>query len=123
MHPRDRTNRIYGPGNKTHRPLARRWHNRWLESETSLGFTPGCKLSGSLRTTTGGAWGSPFPIDPTRPATTIKTAWESLLRKKAGVSSRLHDLRHTVATKMAAHEPGGVGALLAHSNRSEPGRR
>jgi hypothetical protein len=26
------------PADKTHHPLARRWHNRWLESETSLGF-------------------------------------------------------------------------------------
>jgi integrase len=42
--------------------------------------------------------GSPFPTDPTRPTTTIKTAWESL-RETASVSCRLHDLRHTAATK------------------------
>jgi len=45
-------------------------------------------------------WGSPFPTDSARPATTIKTAWENL-REEAGVSCRLHDLRHTAATKMA----------------------
>ncbi len=41
-----------------------------------------------------------FPTDPSRPATTIKTAWESL-REQSDVSCRLHDLRHTAATKMA----------------------
>jgi hypothetical protein len=34
------------------------------------------------------AWGSPFPTDPSRPITTIKTAWENL-RDEAGVSCRL----------------------------------
>ena len=40
------------------------------------------------------------PLDPSRRATTIKTSWETL-RKKAKVQRRLHDLRHTAATKMA----------------------
>lgn len=40
------------------------------------------------------------PIDPTRPVTSLKTAWGSI-RKAAGVRCRIHDLRHTVCTKMA----------------------
>jgi integrase len=40
------------------------------------------------------------PADPLRPATTIKTAWESV-RAAAQVRCRIHDLRHTALTKMA----------------------
>ena len=40
------------------------------------------------------------PVDPLRPATTIKTAWEAV-REKANVSCRFHDLRHTTLTKWA----------------------
>lgn len=36
-------------------------------------------------------FGKPMPNDPTRPVTTIKTAWESI-RAKAKLSCRLHDL-------------------------------
>ena len=40
------------------------------------------------------------PIDPTRPVTSLKKAWGSVC-DKAGVQCRIHDLRHTVCTKMA----------------------
>lgn len=40
------------------------------------------------------------PSDPTRPVTTIKTAWESV-RAAAKVACRFHDLRHTAITKLA----------------------
>jgi integrase len=58
------------------------------------------------------------PIDPTRPVTTIKSAWESV-RKAAGVSCRLHDLRHTAATKMAegAIPEATMKALLGHMSK------
>jgi integrase len=73
-------------------------------------------------------WGSGEPTDPTRHAAQLKRSW-SELRKRAGVSCRLHDLRHTFATGMAergvlrgydavadgSHEPGHAGTLLAHS--------
>lgn len=64
-------------------------------------------------------WGSPFPVDPSRPTTTMKKAWENL-RKGAGVSCRLHDLRHTAATKMAE---AGVAestmlSLMGHMSRA-----
>ena len=40
------------------------------------------------------------PNDPTRPVTTIKSAWEGV-RTAAKVSCRFHDLRHTAITKLA----------------------
>ena len=42
---------------------------------------------------------------PTRPITTIKTAWANV-RERAGVSGRLHDSRHTLITELA---DSGVG--------------
>jgi len=55
------------------------------------------------------------PVDPERPATSIKTAWNSV-REDAGVSCRLHDLRHTACTKMAeAGVPEAtMKALMGH---------
>jgi integrase len=44
-------------------------------------------------------------LDPTRPVTTLKTAWTNL-RKRAGVKGRLHDARHTFITELAE---SGVG--------------
>lgn len=63
--------------------------------------------------------GAARPLDPDRPTTTIKTSWTSL-RDEAGVQCRLHDLRHTAATKMAE---AGVAestmlALLGHMSRA-----
>ena len=63
-------------------------------------------------------FGTPAPSDPTRPTTTMKTVWGTI-RKEAGVDCRVHDLRHTVATKMAE---AGVAestmlALLGHMSR------
>jgi integrase len=64
-------------------------------------------------------WGSPAPTDPTRPTTTMKKAWGAL-RKYASVRCRIHDLRHTVATKLAeAGTPESTMlALLGHMSRS-----
>ena len=45
-------------------------------------------------------FGKPHPKDPTRPVTTLKTAWRNL-REKAGVSGRWHDNRHTLITDLA----------------------
>jgi integrase len=59
------------------------------------------------------------PVDPMRPATTIKTAWESV-RKTAKVNCRFHDLRHTSLTKMAeAGVPESTMlALAGHMSRA-----
>jgi hypothetical protein len=44
-------------------------------------------------------------LDPTRPVTTLKTAWK-YVKKRANVEGRLHDSRHTLITELAE---GGVG--------------
>jgi integrase len=45
-------------------------------------------------------FGRPRPNDPTRPVTSLKTAWQNL-RKKANVTGRWHDNRHTLITDLA----------------------
>jgi integrase len=45
-------------------------------------------------------FGRPRPNDPTRPVTSLKTAWRNL-RKKANVTGRWHDNRHTLITDLA----------------------
>jgi integrase len=64
-------------------------------------------------------FGKPQPTDPTRATTTLKTVWGSI-RDEAGVSCRLHDLRHTAATKMAeAGTPESTMlALMGHMSRA-----
>jgi integrase len=64
-------------------------------------------------------FGKPAPTDPTRPTTTLKTAWASL-RDKANVDCRLHDLRHTAATKLAeAGVPESTMlSLIGHMSRA-----
>jgi hypothetical protein len=44
-------------------------------------------------------------MDPTRPITTIKTAWANT-RDRAGVTGRLHDTRHTLITDLAESGAG-----------------
>jgi integrase len=64
-------------------------------------------------------FGKPTPNDPTRPMTTIKTAWNAL-RKSAGVQCRLHDLRHTAATKMAESgaSDSAMLSIMGHMSRA-----
>jgi integrase len=45
-------------------------------------------------------FGRPGYLDPTRPMTTLKTAWATV-RKRAGVAGRWHDTRHTLITELA----------------------
>ena len=61
----------------------------------------------------------PKPVDPTRPVTSIKRAWESV-RKAANVECRFHDLRHTVYTTMAeAGVPEStMKAIMGHMSRA-----
>jgi integrase len=49
--------------------------------------------------------GKKRPFDPTRPVSTLKTAWRNV-KKKAGVEGRFHDTRHTLITDLAE---GGAG--------------
>jgi integrase len=64
-------------------------------------------------------WGKPLPSDPTRHATDITWGWDKL-RKDTGVSCRLHDLRHTFATKLAENgvSESTMLALMGHMSRS-----
>lgn len=64
-------------------------------------------------------FGKPTPNDPSRPITDITGAWDAL-RKKTGVRCRLHDLRHTAATKMceAGIPESTMLALMGHMSRS-----
>ena len=50
-------------------------------------------------------FGKPRPTDPTRPVTTLKTAWHNL-REKAKVTGRWHDNRHTLVTELAESGAG-----------------
>jgi integrase len=64
-------------------------------------------------------WGSPLPTDPTRPVSDLKHGWETL-REQTGVSCRLHDLRHTFATRLAENgvSESTMLALMGHMSRS-----
>jgi len=65
------------------------------------------------------AAGSPLPTDPTRPVSDLKHGWETL-RKPTGVSCRLHDLRHTFATRLAENgvPESTMLALMGHMSRA-----
>jgi len=50
-------------------------------------------------------FGKPRASDPTRPVTTLKTAWKNL-RINANVTGRWHDNRHTLITELAERGAG-----------------
>jgi integrase len=50
-------------------------------------------------------FGKPRPSDPTRPVTTLKTAWNNV-RTNAQVKGRWHDNRHTLITDLAESGAG-----------------
>ncbi len=50
-------------------------------------------------------FGKLHQLDPTRPITTLKTAWANV-RERAGVKGRLHDTRHTLITELAESGAG-----------------
>ncbi len=64
-------------------------------------------------------WGKPLPSDPTRHATDITWGWDQL-RKGTGVRCRIHDLRHTFATRLAENgvSESTMLALMGHMSRS-----
>jgi integrase len=64
-------------------------------------------------------WGSPRPTDPGKPMTGVKHAWEGL-RKDSGVRCRLHDLRHTFATRLAENgvPESTMLSLMGHMSRA-----
>ncbi len=62
--------------------------------------------------------GSRFPKDPTRLIGSLKTAWNNV-RKKAGVSGRWHDNRHTLITELAENGAGDetIMEIAGHVSR------
>jgi integrase len=64
-------------------------------------------------------WGRPDPSDPTRHTTELKRGW-SELRARTGISCRLHDMRHTYATKLAENgvPESTMLALMGHMSRA-----
>ena len=51
------------------------------------------------------AEGKKRPLDPTRPISSLKTAWRNV-KKRAGVQGRWHDTRHTLITELAESGAG-----------------
>jgi integrase len=64
-------------------------------------------------------WGKPVPSDPMQHATDITWGWDQL-RADTGVSCRLHDLRHTFATRLAENgvSESTMLALMGHMSRA-----
>lgn len=64
-------------------------------------------------------WGKPVPCDPSRHATDITWGWDAL-RTETGVRCRLHDLRHTFATRLAENgaSESTMLALMGHMSRA-----
>jgi integrase len=64
-------------------------------------------------------FGRPRPSDPTRPVTTLKTAWNNV-RSKANVTGRWHDNRHTLITELAESGAGDetIMEIAGHVSRS-----
>jgi len=63
-------------------------------------------------------WGKPMPRDPTRHVTSLKTAWKNM-RRKAAVTGRWHDNRHTLITEMAESGAGDetIMSIAGHVDR------
>jgi integrase len=59
------------------------------------------------------------PNDPTRPVTTLKTAWTKV-REKAKVVGRWHDNRHTLVTELAESGAGDevIMSIAGHVSRA-----
>ena len=63
-------------------------------------------------------FGRPTPNDPTRPMVTLKTSWGNV-RKKAGVTGRWHDNRHTLITDLAESGAGDetIRSIAGHVSK------
>ena len=64
-------------------------------------------------------WGKPVPADKYRHVTDTTWGWDQL-RVGAGVRCRLHDLRHTFATRLAENgvSESTMLALMGHMSRA-----
>ncbi len=64
-------------------------------------------------------FGKPRPNDPTRPVTSLKTAWSNV-RKNSNVTGRWHDHRHTMITDLAESGAGDqtIMGIAGHVSKS-----
>jgi integrase len=88
----------------------RRWYVRKIgEPKAEWYVFPGRQGKGT----------NPRPLDHTRPVGDITSAWDTL-RERCDVHCRLHDLRHTAATKMAEDgvPESTILALMGHMSRA-----
>ena len=62
--------------------------------------------------------GNQRPFDPTRPISTLKTAWKNV-KDKVGVVGRFHDTRHTLVTELAETGAGDqtIMEIAGHVSR------
>ena len=62
--------------------------------------------------------GSSRPLVPTKPITSLKTAWRNI-KERAGVEGRWHDTRHTLITELAESGAGDetIMAIAGHVSR------
>ena len=69
------------------------------------------------------AEGQKRPLDPTKPISSLKTAWRNV-KAKAGVSGRFHDTRHTLITELAESGAGDqtIMDIAGHVSRQMLGR-
>ena len=67
-------------------------------------------------------FGRPRPNDPTRPVTTLKTAWRNL-RKKANVTGRWHYNRHTLIADLAESGASDQTIILKTAVDRQRGRQ
>jgi len=67
--------------------------------------------------------GKARPLDPTRPVTSLKTAWQNV-KDRAGVEGRFHDTRHTLITELAESGAGDqtIMEIAGHVSRQMLGR-
>ncbi len=75
-------------------------HRDWLEKRLSTPLAPDHFVF---------PWAERGKADPSRPCTNIASAWYTI-RATAGVACRLHDLRHTYATRLI--EGGASDAIV-----------
>jgi integrase len=90
-------------------------HSRWYSAKFGIAKPEWYVFPGRIARPTKG---QKRLLDPTRPITSLKTAWRNV-KSRAGVEGRWHDTRHTLITELAE---GGAGdetimAIAGHVSR------
>jgi integrase len=90
-----------------------KWAGRLVEANAEDYVFPACEAAGIER-----AHPDKERIDPSRPITSWRSAWQAALRR-AGLRLRFHDLRHTCITKLAESQASEqtLMAIAGHVSR------